>query len=130
MTKELHIIDRIEEEGITVVHAGYRDYKLLIKKVLIEGGDKCLGVTDFHVGSVALIRTMDHETAREVLIHELTHVALELTGIGGSEDDDTVRVHTNEELTTQVSRGFLLLMNLNPKLFSILNERPEDHEKQ
>ena len=128
MAKDFHIISRLEEEGITNINAGYRTYELVVKKIIIDEGSKCWGLTDFHVGEIALIKAQTHETARETLIHELTHLALELTGLG-ADDDDCVKVHTNEELTTQVSRGFLLLMNLNPKLFSILNERPEDHEK-
>jgi hypothetical protein len=34
-----------------------------------------------------------------------------------------VEAHTNEEITTLTSRGWLTLINLNPKLFEIINEQ-------
>ena len=113
---------RLKQEGITSINAGYRRYALHIKKGLRQDSTKLFGLTEFDDGKISLEENMDYETAREVLLHELTHVILELTGLGGSEVDDSVLAMKNEDMTTLISRGFLMLMNLNPKLFEILNE--------
>jgi hypothetical protein len=123
--KEHHIIDRLAEEGITEVLVGYRSYKLNIKRGLREANEKCYGSADFDKGIVSLERDMDHETARETLVHELTHIVLELCGLGGHEETGIVAAHTNEEMTTLISRGWLMLINLNQKLFKIINEKNE-----
>jgi hypothetical protein len=123
MEKKYHLLERLKQENITSINTGYRTYDLNIKRVLKDSGNKCYGITDFDAGFISLERDMDHETAKETLLHELCHIALEICGLGGNEETGIVREHTNEELTTQVSRGFLLLMNLNPRLFEIINER-------
>ncbi len=120
---EHHILQRLAEEGITEVLVGYRSYRLNIKRGLREASDKCFGLADFDTGIISLEKDMDHETARETLVHELTHVVLELCGLGGNEETGLVESHTNEEVTTLISRGWLTLINLNPKLFSIINEQ-------
>ena len=121
--KEHHILDRLVEEGITEVLVGYRSYRLNIKRGLREASEKCYGSADFDKGIISLEKDMDHETARETLVHELTHIVLELCGLGGNEDTGVVEAHTNEEITTLTSRGWLTLINLNPKLFEIINEQ-------
>ena len=121
---ERTLITRLEEEEITEIHCGYRHFKLSLKRGIIEEGHKCQGLTDFDEGVITLERSNNHETVRETLLHELVHVVLEVSGLGDDEDGKPTHVN-NEELTTRVSRGLLLLMNLNPELFSILNERQE-----
>ena len=124
-TKQLNILDRLAEEGITEVLVGYRSYKLNIKRGLREASEKCYGLADFDKGVISLEKDMDHETARETLVHELTHVVLELCGSGGHEETGMVSAYTNEEMTTLISRGWLMLINLNQKLFEIINEKNE-----
>jgi Zn-dependent peptidase ImmA (M78 family) len=124
-SKKLHILDRLAEEGITEVLVGYRSYKLNIKRGLREANEKCYGTADFDKGIISLEKDMDHETARETLVHELTHVVLELCGLGGHEETGMVSAYTNEEMTTLISRGWLMLINLNPKMFEIINENHE-----
>ena len=63
---------------------------------------------------------MDPETARDTLLHEITHIALEICGLGGEEVTGIVKEYTNEEITTRLSRSLLLLMNLNKELFEVL----------
>ena len=121
--REHHILDRLVEEGITEVLVGYRSYTLNIKRGLREASEKCYGSADFDKGIISLEKDMDHETARETLVHELTHIVLELCGFGGQEDTGLVESHTNEEITTLTSRGWLTLINLNQKLFEIINEQ-------
>ena len=123
-----NILNRLVEEKITSVDAGYRTYALNIKKGLRSGADVCYGVTEFDAGFVGLESTMEHELARETLLHELTHIVLEMVGLGGHEATDEVIPRTNEDMTTLISRGLLLLMNLNPKLFEILNEQPNNKD--
>ena len=118
------LFKRLKDEGISKINAGYRTYTLHIKKGLRHDSDKLYGLTEFDDGKISLEENMDYETARETLLHELTHIILELGGLGGCENDDSVLAMKNEEMTTIISRGLLMLMNLNPKLFDILNEGP------
>jgi len=121
--KEHHIVERLAEESITEVLVGYRSYTLNIKRGLKEANEKCFGSADFDKGIISLEKDMDHKTARETLVHELTHIVLELCGLGGHEETGIVPTHTNEEMTTLISRGWLMLINLNQKLFEIINEQ-------
>ena len=121
--EEHHIVERLAEESITEVLVGYRSYTLNIKRGLKEANEKCFGSADFDKGIISLEKDMDHETARETLVHELTHIVLELCGLGGHEETGIVPTHTNEEMTTLISRGWLMLINLNQKLFEIINEQ-------
>jgi len=118
--KSKTILDKIREENIETIEGGFRSFKIETKRVLKEEGQRCLGITDFDKGIISLDKDMDPQNARETLLHEMTHVALELCGLGGDETTDIVRERTNEELTTLVSRGYLLLMNLNPRLFELM----------
>jgi len=118
-----NLFSKLEEEGVNEILVGYRTYKLTIKRGLKLHDDKCFGMVDFDIGVLYLEKDMDYETARETLIHELTHIALELGGLGGDENHQ-VGPYTNEHITTVLARNWLSLMNLNPKLFSIINERP------
>ena len=124
--KKFHILDELQSRGIDSINAGYRTYALEVKKAINEKGDSCWGICDFHKGYIHIIRGQDHESARETLVHEMTHLVLEMVGLGAIDDDDNVRVKTNEEITTLVSRGWLLLMNLNPELFELIQEQPDD----
>lgn len=122
MKKSPTIIDRLQKEGITEIDAGYRKYKLIFTTAISHNGSACWGLTDFEKGTISLHKNMEHDLAKEILLHEMTHVILELGGLGGNEDDDIVSGQTNEHITIQVSRGFMLLMRLNKQLFDIINE--------
>ena len=110
----------IQKKNLIKINAGYRSFRLDIKRGLKEEGHKCFGVTDFDKGTITLERDMDPETARETLLHEITHIALEICGLGGEEVTGIVKEYTNEEITTRLSRSLLLLMNLNKELFEVL----------
>jgi Zn-dependent peptidase ImmA (M78 family) len=124
MPKKNNILDRLVEEGIDKVLVGYRHYDIHIKRGLKQDNHKCFGLADFDKGIISLERDMEHDTARETLVHELTHVVLELCGLGAHEETGCVTPHTNEEMTTLISRGWLSIINLNPELFAIINEKP------
>ena len=113
-------LEVIQKKNLIKINAGYRSFKLDIKRGLKEEGHKCFGVTDFDKGTITLERDMDPETARETLLHEITHIALEICGLGGEEVTGIVKEYTNEEITTRLSRSLLLLMNLNKELFEVL----------
>jgi len=120
MSKEKNILERLQEEKLEV-NAGFRTFRVDIKRVLKEEGQRCFGLTDFDNGVVSLDKDMNPQLAKETVLHELTHIVLELCGLGGDETTGLVRETQNEELTTLVSRSLLLLINLNPALFRILN---------
>jgi Zn-dependent peptidase ImmA (M78 family) len=122
--KSKTILDKIKEEKIEVIDTGFCVFKIDIKKTLKENNEKCFGLTDFDRGVVSLYKDMNPQLAKETVLHELTHIVLEFCGLGGDETTDIVKERTNEELTTLISRGYLLLMNLNPRLFGLLlNDR-------
>ena len=50
----------------------------------------------------------------------MTHIVLELSGMGGEEGSGLVKERNNEEMTTLVSRGLMALMNLNTDLFKVI----------
>lgn len=111
------------------INFGYRIYDLHIKSGLTSEGEKCLGLADYDNGVISLDNKQSPLTAKETIIHEMLHVLCEFCGLGGAEADGLVRQIPNEELVTSVSRGFLLLMELNRPLFHFLltnpyNERP------
>ena len=58
-TKQLNILDRLTEEGITEVLVGYRSYKLNIKRGLREASEKCYGLADFDKGVISLEKDID-----------------------------------------------------------------------
>jgi Zn-dependent peptidase ImmA (M78 family) len=120
MSNEKSVLDQIKEEKLEVIDAGFRTFRVDIKRVLKEEGQRCFGLTDFDNGVVSLDKDMNPQLARETLLHELTHIVLELCGLGGEETTGVVRETQNEELTTLISRSMLLLMNLNPALFKMI----------
>lgn len=121
--KTVSFIQKILGSNLNTIDAGYKTYSLQVVKGLKEGEQKCYGLTDFDLGKLSIEKEMDDQLARETLLHELMHIAFELTGLGGEEMTGLVAEQTNEELTTRATRGILLLMNLNKELFEvILNE--------
>ena len=81
--KIYHIIDRLQEEKITKVNAGYRTFDIHTKRVLKDDGEKCYGLTDFDKSTISLDTSMSPDLAKETLLHELTHIVLEICGLGG-----------------------------------------------
>lgn len=122
MKKSPTIIDRLQEEGIFSIDAGYRVYTLVFTNAIKHDGSACWGLTDFEKGQIQLHKNMEQDLAKEILLHEMTHIVLELGGLGGDEDKGIVEATENEHITVQVSRGMMLLMRLNKRLFQIINE--------
>ncbi len=116
----MHIVDQIKAAGITKVDAGYRIFEFKFREGIEVNNESCWGHADFDLGLIEVDPTLNHESAKEVILHEITHVMLELVGFGGEGDDQLITNVTNECLTTAVSRGSLLFARLNPELFRLL----------
>jgi len=122
------IFQKISEAGISSLEAGWRPFSILIIKDLYQDGNKVWGSTDFDRCVISVEEDSDQETARETLLHEITHVILLTIGFGGYDKEEMGEQHpegyigatNNEHLTLQISRGFLQMMRLNPELFKIL----------
>ena len=121
-----HFFDVLKENGVTCLDAGYMKFKFIYKKTLTVEGHDCWGYTDFHLGHIALSTTLENDAARLTCIHEMLHVLFELVGLGDREDKSELPSMTNEDLVQDTTRGLALLMTLNPKLFAILNVRPQE----
>ena len=114
--------------------AGFRKFAILTKNHIIEEGTECWGTTDFDQGTIYLRASADHDTARETLIHEITHVILAVVGFGGYDreemgdefPDGYLSPTNNEHMTLCVSRGFMAAFNLNRELFKILISEEEE----
>ena len=112
-----HIFSLIKKFGITTVDVGYAKYKLVVTKEIPENG--VYGYTNPGTYTIYLNEDMENGPARETLLHEITHAMFELTGFT-SDNHETRFKETNEDLTLKVSRGYMLLINLNPVLMNLL----------
>ena len=116
-----------------VFNAGFRKFSIEAKENLVEAGNECWGSTDFDQCTIYLRANADRDTARETLIHEITHVILTTVGLGGYDreemgeefPDGYIGPTNNEHLTLCVSRGLMCAFNLNKELFEILLEEEE-----
>jgi len=109
----------LAENKITCVNAGYRKFSLQLVKSLKEDGQRCWGKTDFDKCEISLELTAIHDVAVETLLHEIMHIVLHLVGFD-PEDGSSSLTATNEELVSRITKGLLLINNLNRKLFKIL----------
>lgn len=104
------------------LNLGFRTFSWETVSGPTEEGQKVWGLTDFDHCRIILDDKMTGDLAEEVIIHEACHAMLGLLGL----DDlpiGKVREITNEELTTLVSRGILMLFKLNPGLLRYLHDR-------
>jgi hypothetical protein len=112
----MHIFDQIAALEILHVDLGFSRYRL---RVVEQLPDDEWAHTDTDTHEIALRCDLEDGPAREFLMHELTHCVLEVVGYT-SEDVGKIHGDTNEDMTTKLSRGFLLLCRLNPELMSAL----------
>jgi Zn-dependent peptidase ImmA (M78 family) len=117
MQTETHIFDLLRKFKITHADLGYAKYEIIITDNI--GDNLTWGFTNTGTHTIYLHSSMHNQQARETLLHELTHCILEIIGYT-SMDEDKQFQDDNEDLTTKISRGLLLLMNLNPTLMSLL----------
>jgi hypothetical protein len=112
-----HIFDLIKKFGVTTVDVGYAKYKLIVTKEIPE--NEVFGYTNPGTYTIYLNQDMENGPARETLLHEITHAIFEVTGFT-SDNLETKFEESNEDLTLKVSRGYMLLINLNPVLMNLL----------
>jgi Zn-dependent peptidase ImmA (M78 family) len=117
--KRDHIKDEIFEAGITHLYAGWATFQFKFTSDIPCAPDECAGYTNLNTYTIYVDDRLSSEYFRETLLHEITHVLLEITGYTNPDDEKQFNP-TNEELATNISRGFLLLARLNPTLFKIL----------
>lgn len=115
---------RLLDNEIISIDAGWRVFQINLAKHLYEGLDKCNGVTDFDAAAITLDVDVSDDLAFETLIHEITHVILETVGCGDDYGEQKDLIISNEKLTTLTSRGLIMFMTLNPKLFQLLLDGP------
>lgn len=125
---EHNIIIRLLEEDITELDAGWRKFLFKFKERISYHGSPCHGLTDFDACVISLDPCMTNDLALETLIHEIYHVLLETVGLGGDEEDLVIQAK-NEHITSIISRGYMLLVKLNPKLFSLIHELLENQNE-
>ena len=96
------------------VECGWKYFTFIWCQKVIDGKEECNGLTDFHTGFIFLDETMNEDLLHEIILHELTHIILEVGGI-----EDGIKVN-NEDVVYKVSRGYRLLARLNPELMGVL----------
>ena len=118
------IYKKLLDNEIVAVDAGWRVFQINLARHLFDGLDKCHGITDFDSASITLDVDVTDDLAYETLVHEITHVILETVGCGDNYGEQKDLVSSNEKLTTLTSRGLIMFMTLNPKLFQLLLDGP------
>jgi hypothetical protein len=117
--KHDHLIQEIFEAGITHVNAGWARFQLKFTSEMPCSPDECAGYTNLNNYTIYVDDRLSNEYFREVLLHEMTHLMMEISGYTNPSEEKEFNP-TNEELTTNLSRSLLLLIRLNPVLFKIL----------
>jgi|APGre2960657373_1045057.scaffolds.fasta_scaffold114648_1 hypothetical protein len=114
-----HIFSKLEKENILELDAGWARFKIVITDEMDSG---VWGYTNLDTHTIFLHKSLQPGPAKEVLMHEITHVILETIGYT-SENELAEFSATNEDMTTKISRGVLLFANLNTRLMEILLEK-------
>ncbi len=110
-----------KSKKLMTVDFGWRRFSISFEDLIQnKEGHPLLGEVDFEGGTIKLFKGLKDPMAREVLLHELTHIVLETVGLG----DDILKGSrlTNEFTTDQITRGFLILYNLNPQISRLLSD--------
>lgn len=111
-----HIYRLLEKAAIKQVNLGHKRFTLYISTNLHRDATKCDGVTYLDEGKIFLEATLDDIRARETLIHEIFHCILHVCGL---DEDEDIKIK-NEALTTRLTTGLILFMNLNPEISDLL----------
>lgn len=122
-TSPEHIIDLLITKKLTLLDAGYAKFTISRKKNLIIEGDKCLGSGCFDKFQIFIEEDLDFNVSKETLKHEITHIFLEVVGLGEALGDDwkpSFDKETNESLTDKMTKAFCIFAHLNQELFKLL----------
>ena len=100
-----------------VLDLGFKKFNIIQKSLAKDG---LYGCVEFQKGTLTIDPSQCIEDYKWTLLHEITHVGLDLFGLG---DDDEIPQMGNEYLTTVTSNMIQLLAGLNRELFYfIFNE--------
>lgn len=113
-----HIFEKIKDSNISFVDVGWAKFKIVITDEMDSG---VWGYTNLDTHTIYLHPASANGPAKETLFHEMTHLVLEVSGYT-SEDEECKFESTNEDMTVRITRGMLLLFNLNKELMEILIE--------
>ena len=118
----------LSKNNLNSINFGYASFYIKFIDGLSEEGESCWGVTEFDKYEIKLERSLPIYLGREVLMHEITHVILNLVGFGGYKRDKAgnetpdgyIPETTNEFLTEAITMGMTQAMRLNKHLFKVL----------
>jgi hypothetical protein len=125
-TPSLFILSLLEV--VKSVDMGYRTFEICPVSNPHEQKQKVWGAADFDFCKIVLDDNIEHDLGMETLVHEIVHCLLNLFNID-DQANGKIREISNEELTTIVSRGLMMLFKLNPNLINFINEglKPKGH---
>ena len=83
-------------------------------------GNAVDGLTQFDKRTILLEMSLEHDIAKETIIHEMMHCLLEGVGLDERHFDQVHVSTTNEQLATVISVQLMSLQHLNQKLFKVL----------
>ena len=108
---------------IPLINVGWTQFTVEIvpDKIIIDG-EACWGMCDFEHSKIKLSNKTPEPMIRQTFLHELMHVVLETLGYGADTEKDGVLPLNinNEDLTEHLTKGLILLINLNPDLRELL----------
>ena len=93
---------------------GHKTYTIVQKSL---AKDNLYGCVEFAKGIITVDPNQSIEDYKSTLLHEITHVGMDLFGLG---DDDEMPQKGNEFLTSVTSNMFILLASLNTELFTFI----------
>lgn len=97
------------------LNVGNKKFKILQKSL---SKDSLYGCVEFQKNEIIVDPNQSLEDYKSTLLHEITHVGLDLFGLG--DDDEIPSQISNEYLTGVVSNMFVLFAALNPELFAFI----------
>ena len=96
------------------LNVGHKKYKIVQKSL---AKDSLYGCVEFQKNLITVDPNQSVEDYKSTLLHEIVHVGMDMFGLG---DDDDMPTIGNEFLTTVTSNMIVLLVSLNPELFSFI----------
>lgn len=114
-----HIYRQLVDAGVKYVDLGWRKFTIHLTDDLKDpAGREADGLTDFSDYKIVLNSNLPDLRARETLLHEIMHCLFDTFDL--DERNEASVTVKNESLTAMTTRGFLLIKNLNPRLWSLL----------
>ena len=105
--------NKLPEHPLTL-NIGHKMYTIVQKSL---AKDNLYGCVEFEKSLITVDPNQCLADYKSTLLHEITHVGLDLFGLG---DDDEMPQVANEYLTTVTSNMFILFTSLNPELFAFI----------